>query len=56
MFLGLALMMIGTAYSVRHPRAAGEGFSPRRAVFLCLNIIGAALVIIYALFVSGWVQ
>jgi hypothetical protein len=56
MFLGLALMMIATVYSVRHPRDAGEAFSPRRTFFLCLNIIGAALVIIYALSVSGSVQ
>ncbi|MGF9663212.1 hypothetical protein AAIH25_15250 [Arthrobacter crystallopoietes] len=56
MFLGLALMIVATVYSVRHPRAAGEAFTPRRKFFLCMNIFGAALVIIYALFVSGWVQ
>jgi hypothetical protein len=53
MFLGLALMIVATVYSVRHPRAAGEAFTQHRKFFLCMNIFGAVLVIIYALFVSG---
>jgi len=56
LFAGLVFMLTATVFVVRHPRATGEPFSTRRKLYLCLNVVGAMLVIIYAVSVSGGFQ
>ena len=51
LFLGLALIVVGSIFVVRKPSTRGETFSTERKLYMGVTVLGSLLVLIYGVLV-----